>query len=92
MLGVVVKQPADQLDYDIDFDRWLPADDVILTVTTNVEPSGELVVDSVHVDSPMLKVWCSGGENGSSYKVTATVATQGGRVKEVDFKIRVRDC
>lgn len=92
MLGQMTKQPADQLDYDIDFSRWLPDDDVILTVVTAVDVEDELVVDQVTVDSPMVKVWCSGGTVGTTYKVTVTVSTQGGRVKEVDFKIRVRDC
>ena len=92
MLGTLIKQPADLLDYDIDFSRWLPDDDTILTVTTAVDPAEELAVLSAHVDSPMVKVWVSGGVNGATYKVTVTVATQGGRIKEVDFKIRVRDC
>ena len=98
MLDTKIKQPADQLDYDIDFSRWLPDGDTILTVTTHVDPPYDedeqigLKVDSAYVDSPDLKLWLSGGENGSTYKVTATVATSGGRVKEVDFKIRIRDC
>lgn len=91
MLGLMIKQPADDLDYDIDFGNWLPDDDTILTVETAVDVEGELTVDEVNVDSPVVKVWCSGGETGTTYKVTVTVATQGGRVKEVDFKIRVRD-
>lgn len=94
MLGAVIKQPADQLDYDIDFSRWLPEDDEILTVTTAVDPAldGELTVASVHVQSPWVKVWVNGGINGNSYKVSVTAATRGGRIKEVDFKVRVRDC
>lgn len=98
MLGVKIKQPADQLDYDIDYSKWLPDDDEILTVETRVDPPFDedtgtgVVVDSAHVDSPFVKVWCSGGENGETYKVTVIVATRGGRVKEEEFKIRVRDC
>lgn len=98
MLGVKIKQPADQLDYDIDYGKWLPDDDEILSVETRVDPpydedTGEGVqVDSTRVDSPFVKVWCSGGVNGATYKVTVIVATQGGRIKEEEFRIRVRDC
>jgi len=92
MLGIVPKKPADQLDYDIDFSRWLPADDTILTVTTSVEPAGELVVDSVHVETPIVKVWASAGNAGTTYDVAATAATAGGRIKQVNFKVRVGNC
>jgi len=92
MLGTVPKKPADQLDYDIDFGRWLPVDDVILSGVGVVSPDGELVVDSVRIDGIMVKVWLSGGVDGSTYTVTVTVSTEGGRIKEVDFKVRMRDC
>lgn len=96
MLGQVQKQPADTLDYDIDFSKWLPDDDEILTAVANATTiEGEttpLVIDSVRIASPVVKVWLSGGSDGASYKVTAKVATAGGRIKEAEFKIRIRDC
>lgn len=91
MLGTVTKQPADVLDYDIDFSQWLPADDAVLSVTTAVEPTGVLVVDYTQVLSPTVKVWVSGGTDGSTYKVTLTATTDGGRVKQEEFKVRVKD-
>lgn len=94
MLQTLQKQPADKLDYDVDYGSFLPDGDEITTVTAVVEeidPLTDLVVDSVQVESPVVKVWLSGGLSGSTYKVTVTAATSGGRIKEQDFKIRVRD-
>lgn len=92
MLGTKVKSPADVLDYDINYEDWLPPTDTITTVVTDVQPAGELVVDSVQISSPVVKVWVSGGVAGQTYEVNVTASTNGGRVKEECFKIRVRDC
>lgn len=92
MLGIKQKRPADVLDYDITYEDWLTDDDTITTVVTNVQPSGELIVESVQVSSPQVKVWLSGGNDGESYDVQVTVSTDGTRVKEECFKIRVKDC
>lgn len=91
MLGIVQKQPADKLDYDVDFSRWITDDDEITTVASAVDPDGSLIVDTVSVASPSVKVWLRGGESGKSYKVTLTVSTAFGRIKEVDFRVRVKD-
>ena len=39
-----------------------------------------------------VKVWVSGGEDGSTYDIEVTAATNGGRVKVECFKIRVKGC
>lgn len=92
MLGIKQKAPADVLDYDISFDDWITDNDTITTVVSEVLPAGELAVDSVAVASPTVKVWVSGGETGSTYEIKITASTSAGRVKEVCFKIRVKDC
>ena len=92
MLGTQIKQPADRLDYDISFEDWLPEGDFVETATASVSPTGELAIDDILVLSPLVKVWLSDGLNGGSYKVTVTATTNQGRVKETDFKVRVRNC
>lgn len=91
MLGIKPKQPSEVLDYDVDFSRWLPDTDTILGVVTELSVDGELVIDSVQIASPVVKVWVSGGVDRKTYKVTIKVATEEGRVKEEEFKVRVRD-
>jgi hypothetical protein len=92
MLAIKIKRPGDSLDYDIDYTDWITDSDTITSVTTAVVESGELSVDSVQISSPVVKVWLSGGVDGTSYHVEVTAVTSGGRVKEECFKIRVRDC
>lgn len=92
MLGTVQKRPNDELDYDVDFSKWLTDGDTLTTVTAVVIPTGGLVVESVAIVDQEVKVWLKEGEDGSTYSVLVTVATSGGRVKETEFKIRVKDC
>lgn len=92
MLDVMTKKPADHLDYDVDFSRWIPDGDTILTVETAVDKPDGVTVQSVAVASPIVKVWLEGGVSGETYKITVKAATNGGRVKEVDFQIRVKGC
>lgn len=56
------------------------------------------IPDYLHVDTStrntahtIIKVWLSGGRDGIKYKVTVVATTVGGRVKEHDFYIRVKD-
>lgn len=92
MLGIKQKRPADVLDFDLTYEDWITDDDTITTVTTAVTPPGELEVGSVQVSNPEVKVWVSGGEDGSTYDIEVTAATNGGRVKVECFKIRVKGC
>jgi hypothetical protein len=91
MLATVIKQPADHLDYDVDFGRWLPSGDAVTMAETAVEPTGQLVIDSVQITGAIVKVWTSGGLTGESYKITVTASTSGGRIKQAEFRVRVRD-
>ncbi|MDF3073469.1 MAG: BcepIL02 gp57 [Alphaproteobacteria bacterium] len=88
------KQPADQLDYDIDFEQWLSEGDTI-TSATAVTGTGEfdLIVESVSVSASkaVVKVWLSGGADGKTYTITVVTSTAGGRIKETEFKLRVKD-
>ena len=90
-MNLFQKQPGDQLDYDLDFSEWLTGSDTITgAVAVSSEPD-ELTVLSVAIAGTAVKVWIAGGLNGSTYKVTTTVSTAEGRIKELEFKIRVRD-
>lgn len=90
ILGSFSKQPVEVLDYDVDCSEWLASDDVLASATAAVDGTG-LVIDSVLVSSPRVKVWLSGGTDGSSYKITVTITTDDGRIKQVEFRVRVKD-
>lgn len=89
-LGNFNKQPVEVVDYDIDYSEWLTAGDNVESAAVDVQPLG-LNVDSVFVNDPRIKIWLSGGSNGTSYKLTVTITTADGRVKQDEFKVKVKD-
>jgi len=91
MLGTVRKRPDDQLDYDVDFERWLSPGDTIQDATATPEPAG-VTVERIEVFGAIVKVWLSGGTAGGSHKINVTASTAEGRVKEVAFILRVMEC
>lgn len=72
---------------------------VVVSATTG-SPS-DLTIDEVvvvrtdpdDISSPgyRVKVWTSGGVNGATYKITVTMTSNAGRVKEVDFKLKIKE-
>ena len=90
-MNLFQKQPADQLDYDLDFSDWLTGTDVITGITAISSVPAELIVQSASVSGQTAKIWLTGGISGTTYKITATIATSEGRIKELEFKLRVRD-
>lgn len=89
------KQPADVLDYDIDYTSWMPAGDALLSATAVVDivGAGSLLVDSIVVtpSTNIVKLWMSGGVDGVTYKVTVTTITSGGRTKEDELQFTVKN-
>ncbi|SDI27888.1 hypothetical protein SAMN04487867_10463 [Vreelandella titanicae] len=97
ILGTFTMQPADEWDYDLDYNDWMrdtPSDGLSETVAPTVEvtPSG-LVVESVtrDYDNRRVKVWLSGGEDSKRYKVEVTTRTREGRVRQDEFFVIVRN-
>jgi len=92
ILGTYIKQPHEVLDYDLDYSEWLPVADTI--VSTTVTADAGITVGSTIIDPAtqrIVKQWISGGADGVTYKIQVTATTAGGRVKEVEFKIRVKE-
>lgn len=90
-MNLFQKQPADQLDYDLDFSDWLTDDDTITGAVATSSVPAELTVQSLQVIGQLVKIWIAGGVSGATYKITATITTSQARIKELEFKIRVRD-
>lgn len=90
MLGTYTKQPVEVLDYDVDYADWLESGDYVVSATAVPSPAG-LTIGMITVLSPRVKVWASGGVDGVTYKVTVTATTHDGRVKQDEFRIRVKD-
>jgi hypothetical protein len=91
ILGTVTQQPAERLDYDIDYAEqdFLTAGETISSATAAVTPAG-LSVALVNV-STRVKLWVEGGSAGTTYKVTVTATTSDGRIKQDELKVRIKD-
>ena len=90
ILATFQKQPAEVQDYDIDFREYLTSvSDTGVSHTVTVEPGITLVSSSLA--DGVVKVWLSGGTDRQKYKVTARLTTDGGRVKEADIAVRVKE-
>ena len=90
VIASYTQQPADNLDYDIDYGEWLSNADSLLSATVAVAPAG-LTVQSPLVVGERVKLWVSGGTSGTKYKVTVTTTTTLGRIKQDEIKFSVKD-
>ncbi len=95
ILGTFQKQPAESLDYDIEYGDWLPDTDSLSESNepeTTVTPSGlDILSTTRDYDNDRVKIWIDGGEDGEQYKVEITTYTREGRARQDEFYILVRD-
>ena len=84
------KQPAETLDYDFDFTDWLSERTDTLLSSVILSDPGISVLSSTNFGS-RVKVFLSGGLTGTKYKITCRMSTNGGRVKESEFFVAVKD-
>ncbi len=93
ILAKFEKQPIDVQDFDIDYTEWLT--DLGDTApgpsgfTVNID-SGLTLLAQTLTDG-IVKVWVAGGVDGTTYKITATVTTEGNRVKQAEIKVKVKE-
>lgn len=93
MLGIAQKTVTEQLDYDIDFSKWIPDGDLLQSAAVAITPAdGTLIANTYEIDGDIVKVWLSGGTEGKAYNVAVTVVTAASRIKEACFGVRVRKC
>lgn len=92
LLDTKTKQPREKLDYDIHYDDWITPGDGITAenITITITPPG-LVCPFHTVSGNTLKVWLHSGTSNVTYLVTVVVETDDGRIKEDEFKVKVKD-
>jgi hypothetical protein len=89
LLGVVIQQPSDSLDYDLDFSKWIgTSGDVVASTAVTSNPVG-LFVSAIVASPTRVKVWVSGGADGDEYSVEITTTTAGGRIKQDELAVRI---
>ena len=104
-MTTLTKQPRDVLDYDVDMTGWfslIPGDDiqsVSIVITCDTEPVPTLVAGPLPhqaytllgVNPVRFKMWLGGGTDYMEYTVTCVVSTEQDRIKEIEFKMKVRN-
>jgi len=84
------KQPLDVQDYDLNCNSWLTSlSDTILSIDCTVT-TGITLISASHT-SGIVKVWLSGGNDGTTYTVTLLITTVGQRVKQAEYQVKVKD-
>lgn len=89
ILGSFIKQPAETLDYDLDFDDALPSSDEVVSATVIAIPDTMTVYATIA--GRLVKVWASGGTDKVKYKIEVTATTDEGRIKQDEFYLMVKE-
>lgn len=89
-LGRFEKQPAEILDYDVDYSEWFADRDDTPESFTTVVPAGVTLVSS-QLLGQVVKLVIGGGTAGATYKITVRLTTATGLVKESDFSVKVKE-
>lgn len=93
------KQPWDEQDYDLDINPYLSefTGDTIASAAVTLPDgvSGEVSLgsgaqDVTHQDG-FVKFWVIGGVHGKKYKLTLRIVTDGGRKKEYEVVVKVKE-
>jgi hypothetical protein len=82
------KQPAEILDYDLDYSKYFK-DRVDSVLSVDLEYDAGITIESTTLSSNIVKVVVSGGISGKTYKFTIMMTTTTGIVKEDEFYIVV---
>lgn len=90
VLATFIQQPAEVLDYWLDYDDWLVDDDRLLSAQATVVPSG-LNVSPIITNDTRISLWVSGGVDKTKYKIELTVGTFKGRAKQDEFILIIKD-
>jgi hypothetical protein len=85
------KQPDEVQDYDIDFGEYLTSMNDFAQSYVCVADAGITIASSLLLTGGVVKVFLSGGTDGNNYKVTTTLTTLGGRVKQAEIIIKVKE-
>lgn len=80
------KDPAETLDYDLDWTLRL-AGDVILSSVWTSQPGIALAVVSSSFLGPITKIWLSGGVIGQTYTLVNTITTGLGDIMDESVQI-----
>lgn len=90
ILGTFIKQPADITDYDVEYQEWLPVGDSLFDTQVTVSPD-TITIQAARVVDQRVNIWLEGGAAGTTYKFTVNTTTTNGRVRQDEFRVKIKD-
>lgn len=90
----VRKDPAEDLDYKIDYSRVFTIDGGDTISTSNwavTSPATDITTHNASNTTDTATIWASGGTLGRRYWLTNTVVTTGGRTYERTVEIKIEN-
>ena len=91
VIATWTKQPAERLDYAVDFARWLDDGDTISSATAEAT-ANTVSIEQVQNTSDTVRMVVSGGSDGDKAHIEITATTTAGLIKIACVEIRVKDC
>lgn len=94
-MDIFDKQPAEVIDINLDLSAYLPSTDTIIGAVPTLQSAniGGFVLGTTVINNTtkIVTQWVAAGTNGQSYHVAVTVTSAQGRVKQIDFKVKVKE-
>lgn len=87
-MSTFAKDPADVLDYTVDWSAWLAVGETISTSAFTV--ASGITLDSESNTTTTATAWISGGTAGTTYTITSQITTSAARTAERSFTITAR--
>jgi len=98
VLGKFTKQPVEVLDYQFDFTDWLAdrADNItgtppVVASVLSGTSTTPLTISGIATASGIVRFFASGGTNGCKYEISCTITTAGGRVKQEEMVLTIKE-
>ena len=92
IVGAVVQQPDERLDYDIKYTEWFNGEgDAIDSAVVEVVGAGSLTSQAVISDAETIKLWVLGGDAGEEYTLELTMTSVSGRIKQDELIVKIED-
>jgi len=93
IIGKFEKQPAEILDYDVDYTEWFSNRTDAPAVSNPIEVIVEdgITLVGATLTGLVVKIVLSGGTVATKYKITVRMTTVADLVKEADFTVTVKE-
>lgn len=89
-MPLYVKDPADIVDYTLDWSKLIPNDAIAAVVYTVVTaPTLTVISSNFTAETNLTTCWLQGGVLDTTYTITSKITTTAGRELEREFQVTI---